>query len=128
MSNNIQFNPNTILVCFVWFFVGMLASFVAINQMIVKPHTDKANQVVNTVLQDARKLEQYGAMTMVTQCKELGYAFVASDDNKGYVIDCNENSIQTIAGDQFAHINGKYKEFSSKLSDRPLVSPKLNKD
>ena len=124
MSSN-QLNPNQILFNFVWFFIGMLASFAALNYTIVKPHTTRANQIVNTVVQDAKKLERYGAMTMVTQCKELGYAFVATSESQGYMIDCSKSSVQTVAGDQFTRINGQFKEFSSKLSDRPLVTPRL---
>lgn len=120
-------NPNQILLSFVCFFAGMLACFVALNHMIVKPHAEKTNRIVHTVVQDAKKLEKYGALTMVTQCKELGYAFVAADDETGYVIDCGMATVAEVSGEKFAAHQGQFEQFSSKLSDRPLVTTSLEK-
>lgn len=120
-------NSNQILLSFVCFFAGMLVCFVALNNMIVKPHAEKTNQIVHTVVQDAKKLETYGALTMVTQCKELGYAFVAENDESGYVIDCGVATVAKVSGSQFAAHQGHFEQFSSKLSDRPLVTPALDK-
>jgi len=119
---NKSVNPNGILLSFVWFFCGLITSFFAINTWVVQPHTVKANYMLDTVVKDAQRLENYGALTMVSQCQELGYAFVAYSENNGYLIECNNQSIAHLTGDEFDSKQGQYKKFASKLSDRPLVS------
>lgn len=121
MLNSTKINPNQIVLSFVWFFVGAIVCFFALNVMIVKPYTTKANEVMQTVFKDAKKLENYGAMTMVTQCKELGYAFVKQDNNTGFVIECDHSTVAEVRGDQLLEKEGQFREFSSKLSDRPLI-------
>lgn len=123
MSNSL--NPNRIVLGFVLFFSGMIVSFFALNIMVVQPHTVKANQIVSTVVQDARKAEDFGALTVVTQCQELGYAFIASGNNDGYLLDCNHASVNHIEGDAFKEKQGEYRQFASKLSNRPLITPGL---
>lgn len=125
MSNSL-INPNKILLGFVIFFSGMIVSFFALNIMVVKPHTVKANQIVNTVVKDAKRSERFGAMTVVTQCQELGYAFVESSDSDGYTIDCNQASVNYVNGEAFEQKRGQYKQFASKLSNRPLITPGIS--